>query len=324
MPSPSVVASAPSHTHAPSSSLPTAEERDIAQAQQTWLDDSGTTLPEQQSLKGKQRAVDVHDADTGSDDTIESPGTSTYPPVNDDEAETRRIEENLRRWEIAERQKRKAARVSSQNSSSQPSLVDDVTRRASLLWQGKRSKHPSGSGLGLGTHTALQSDDNADTVPLADINVSPTPSPTPSPTRTDSDEAQSDGPFADPPESLSPFADSHQINTTKEPKDSSQVIAVTSPTHRSSLLSPPPRKSTRRSRQPPTPKPLGLPPPKTPPPPITTTSYPKTLPPDPSQRGPQVEETPKETRWWHDWLCGCGEGPDRGGDNQAGRTNPFE
>ena len=22
-------------------------------------------------------------------------------------------------------------------------------------------------------------------------------------------------------------------------------------------------------------------------------------------------------RWWHEWLCGCGEGPDRGGDHQV-------
>lgn len=32
---------------------------------------------------------------------------------------------------------------------------------------------------------------------------------------------------------------------------------------------------------------------------------------------PRAEEEP-EVRWWHEWLCGCGEGPDRGGDHQVG------
>lgn len=35
-------------------------------------------------------------------------------------------------------------------------------------------------------------------------------------------------------------------------------------------------------------------------------------------------EPPFKGRWWTDWLCGCREGPDRGGDHQAGRTNAFE
>jgi len=35
-------------------------------------------------------------------------------------------------------------------------------------------------------------------------------------------------------------------------------------------------------------------------------------------------EPPFNGRWWTDWLCGCREGADRGGDHQAGRTNAFE
>lgn len=35
------------------------------------------------------------------------------------------------------------------------------------------------------------------------------------------------------------------------------------------------------------------------------------------------EEGPAESgRWWTDWLCGCREGPDRGGDHQV-RTSFF-
>jgi hypothetical protein len=29
------------------------------------------------------------------------------------------------------------------------------------------------------------------------------------------------------------------------------------------------------------------------------------------------EHISQDTRWWHEWLCRCGEGPDRGGDNQV-------
>lgn len=36
---------------------------------------------------------------------------------------------------------------------------------------------------------------------------------------------------------------------------------------------------------------------------------------------PLIETTATEkegdVRWWHEWLCGCGEGSDRGGDNQV-------
>lgn len=57
-----------------------------------------------------------------------------YPPVGDDELEERRITENLKRWEEAERLRRKAQRESIRTSTSS-SLVGDVGRRASKLWK---------------------------------------------------------------------------------------------------------------------------------------------------------------------------------------------
>lgn len=206
--------------------------------------------------------------------------------------------QTLRRWEIAERQRRKAARGST-SLSSPPSLVGDVSRRASLLWSGRKSKHSSLGGLG--NHSALRSQDN---VPLTQIDASPTPSPT----RSDSDEAHpAADPFANPPESQSPFADSHVAKIHDSQLPSSSRLPVTSfeshiiPVH-VPLTRPPP------------PKPLNLPPPRTPPPIIDTQS-----PTSPSTSIFGNQSTPKEEniRWWHDWLCGCGEGPDRGGDFQV-------
>ncbi|RPD78517.1 hypothetical protein L226DRAFT_295441 [Lentinus tigrinus ALCF2SS1-7] len=102
-------------------------------------------------------------------------------------------------------------------------------------------------------------------------------------------------------------------------------------------------KKRRSQRPPPPPQPLDLPPPRDPPPRMDEPNA--TKPPEPvappsveSSRNASLEEereaaaateSPKQVdlppvRWWHEWLCGCGEGPDRGGDNQAGRTNPFE
>jgi hypothetical protein len=65
--------------------------------------------------------------------------------------------------------------------------------------------------------------------------------------------------------------------------------------------------------------PLDLPRPKTPPPvAIYTPPYPINLP-DATQTIENSDEDGQPTRWWHEWLCGCGEGPDRGGDYQVSK-----
>ncbi|KAG5637988.1 hypothetical protein H0H81_002349 [Sphagnurus paluster] len=255
-------------------------------------------------LKGKQRESDVAYDDEQL--VVDSPPADNlaYPPTNDDAEDTRRIEQNLKRWDAAERQRRKAARESTPAS---PSLVSDVSRRASLLWSGKRARHRNDSSLG--NHVALQSQENINTVPLDDINATPTPSPSPSPCPSPQPRQSTnpDDPFANPPEALSPFADSHQL-THSSAMDSDH----------DGFLSP-----NLSSRTPPgPPMPLGLPPPRTPPPPVDAPPRPTS--PPLSSRIKLHEPPPKETRWWHEWLCGCGEGPDRGGEYQAGRTNPFE
>ena len=189
--------------------------------------------------------------------------------------------QNLRRWEIAERQRRKAARESSQKLAL-PSF------RASLPRQGRKPKLPSIGGLGA--HTALQSQD---TLPLRDINVSPTPSTS----RSDSQDGHTADPFANPPGSLSPFSESRQ--------EWSEPIPVS---YRNETFV-----NSSKAGRPPPPKPLSLPPPRTPPPIASLSPM--------SQSSPTYRDSndhvPQDTRWWHEWLCGCGEGPDRGGDNQV-------
>ncbi|CAA7263189.1 unnamed protein product [Cyclocybe aegerita] len=256
--------------------------------------------------KGKAKDQRLH----GGHSSPRSPSTSSehvdsavYPPRADEAEETRR---NLRRWEIAERQRRKAARES--QSSGTPSLVSDVSRRASLLWPGKRPKRPSISGLG--THKALQSYDD---LPLTAIDASPVPSPT----RSESEGGHVQDPF-NPSESFSPFSDSHEPHTPTIRNASSGEHSSKATTSETPTLDPSSTPSGSSSRPPP-PMPINIPPPRTPPPILSPTATETT---DPTRPNPNKKQP--EVRWWHDWLCGCGEGPDRGGDLQAGRTNPFE
>ncbi|KAF7376069.1 hypothetical protein MSAN_00021700 [Mycena sanguinolenta] len=230
-----------------------------------------------------------------------------YPPVAEDEAETRRIEENLKRWEVAERMKRKAARESAHLDPQAPTVLSNFTRRASLLWSGNKAPTPRNNDPSLGAHIALSSQDEVDTVPLDDIAATPTPSPTHSEPSNPFTSTQIPGadPFSDAAAVMSP--------TNEPPPPLQDGIPLQSQPQRPAMLT---ASSSMSVRRPPTPKPLGLPPPRAPPPPLPQNS-------PPPVPVPNDDEEPK-VRWWHEWLCGLGEGSDRGGDHQAGRTNPFE
>ena len=78
--------------------------------------------------------------------------------------------------------KRKAARDSAILDAPAPTLISNLTWRASLLWAGKnRPPAPRDNDPSLGTHTALNSHEQDDQVPLDAVAVTPTPSPTLSP-----------------------------------------------------------------------------------------------------------------------------------------------
>lgn len=86
----------------------------------------------------------------------------------------------------------------------------------------------------------------------------------------------------------------------------------------------------RKRKGAPPPQPLGLPRPRTPPPrddpdqvyidePPSQTAAPSAA---AREVGQDSDEPEKGGGWWTEWLCGCSEGPDRGGFNQV-RPLPF-
>ncbi|KAI6000609.1 hypothetical protein EDD15DRAFT_2386051 [Pisolithus albus] len=238
------------------------------------------------AVKGKEKQL-FHQAsgeqEEGDDDTIEG----IYPPSGDATAETRRVEETLKRWEVAERQRRKAARDSVQMTTG-PSVLEGVTRKASLILS---RRHPPYGASGLGDHRALKSRDSVDVVPLSDMDLNKVNTTT-----------NLANPFIHPSErrlSSSPPVSAAADSISQPPVNKSPRLLTSSPF---STLVP----STHVAPDTPNQKP------PSPIPPLAIS---------PSLHEPEPQ---KQVRWWHEWLCGCGEGPDRGGDNQAARTNPFE
>ncbi|KAJ7188358.1 hypothetical protein C8R46DRAFT_1171476 [Mycena filopes] len=263
-------------------------EEDLTGAHQ-WSDDEAEHLDPSNKRMGKAREVYPDQDDASSSSSSEQ---QEYPPVTDEEAETRRIEENLRRWEVAERMKRKAARDSVPSDGHPPTVLSNVWR-ASSIWK----KNPNPHNI---------NPNEIDVVPLEDIAATPTPSPTHSESSNPFANPAAPNPFSDAEAVMSPSTDPPPVTPQSENAD-----AIALQPQRPALLT-----ASSSIRRPPTPKPLGLPPPRAPPPPLQQT----TPPPVPVP----TEEVEQKTRWWHEWLCGFGEGPDRGGDHQAGRTNPFE
>ncbi|PCH43604.1 hypothetical protein WOLCODRAFT_132848 [Wolfiporia cocos MD-104 SS10] len=291
---------------------PSPDEEDISRAG-AWADLSAGSSSGSLS-KGKEKEYDqetLHDYRGGEGEEEETlTGADGYPPTKEEEAESRRIEENLRRWETAERERRKAARASAASGSGSNSVVGDITRKASLLWPSSRAKQASLGGVGA--HHVLRTAD--DSVPLSDIEGGPAISPTPSP-------EPRDNPFATPGPSMVSLHDTQQsaIMTASTSVSSFEELSPTTPTIERPVLG----ASSSFSKQPPTaPQPLDLPKPRTPPP--SSESPHSSRPPEPVSppvvAPPQPEEEPEPTRWWTEWLCGCSEG----GDHQAARTNPFE
>lgn len=267
--------------------------------------------------KGKEKQL-FHQESEGQEeeddnDTIEG----VYPPSGDAAAETRRVQETLKRWEVAERQRRKAARESVQMTTG-PSVLEDVTRKASLILSGRRPLQRASARNGLGDHRALKSHDSVDVVPLGDIDRSPqrvvySPTPSIGDGNNIGTTTNHPNPFIHPSErrlSLSP-------PNTAVVDSIPQSPAATGPSVHSQRSNTVPRPLTG--------SPLSLPVPSPHVPPSISNQKPLS-PTPPLVIGPPLreEEPQKRVRWWHEWLCGCGEGPDRGGDHQAARTNPFE
>lgn len=171
-----------------------------------------------------------------------------------------------------------------------------------LLWRNTSQRNSRPSDRSLGNHTALQSTDSLDTLPLRPVS-----SPPVTPTPTSSTFPVAGNPFSHPQDEAADDQTAVMVPAAESPSslDSNDELPLTSPTpDRPTLVA-----SSSSFSKPPPPKPLGLPPPRTPPP--------RTLSPSESLVQSENPQEQKEFRWWHDWLCGCGEDEDRGGDNQV-------
>lgn len=112
-------------------------------------------------------------------------------------------------------------------------------------------------------------------------------------------------PSSEPP-SPSPFSDRHAQQAVQG--DLAARLSASSRTNQSLAI------GSRTSLTPPS-RPLGLPPAEDTP--RATQFQPTSKPVLRPRRTRDDPEERQEVRWWHDWLCGCSEGPDRGGDNQV-------
>lgn len=203
-------------------------------------------------------------------------------------------------------------------------MIANVARRATF-WSFRASRPPADGG---GRHHTLQTSE--DSANLCDVATTPPPSapPSPIPTPTRASEQLRTGlypptadPFSDSPGSSSSlFVNAQPI--TSDIGASSSVIEAEAPesTALSSSSSPHPTKGSKTVSAP---APLDLPKPRSPPP-RTATPH-ASRPPEPFPRPDSRmshttaydDEEEKPVQWWTEWLCGCSEGPDRGGDIQV-------
>ena len=204
-------------------------------------------------------------------------------------------------------------------------MIADVARRATSFWSRRASHPPADSG---GRHRALQTSE--DNVHLDEMATSPSPSAPPSPPPTFTSDHPGTGPYS---HSRDPFSDppgsSSSLFVNAQPMDSDIGVSATaeepqapaSASSRPMNVSGPKRAATRRDKVG-APAPLDLPAPRSPPPRTATphaTRPPEPFPPPDSRMShtTMYDEDEKPVRWWTEWLCGCSEGQDRGGEAQV-------
>jgi hypothetical protein len=207
-------------------------------------------------------------------------------------------------------------------------VVADVARRATSFWTRRASHPPADSG---GRHHAFQTlDDNVhlDAIaasPLSSVPPSPSLTPAPDYPRAEGPYAHSSDPFSDPPGSSSSLFVNAQPMCSDigllEPQAPSP--ASSSPSSHPMHISAPEHATAHPGKVVGAPALLDLPKPRSPPP-RTPTPHTKRPPepfpsPDPrvSRNTVYDGEDEKPVRWWTEWLCGCSEGQDRGGEVQV-------
>jgi hypothetical protein len=196
--------------------------------------------------------------------------------------------------------------------------MTDVARRATWFWSRRSSRSPADGG---GKHRVLETSE--DSPHLDDMVSSPlsapqsrSNTPTPGQPRT-GPYAHATDPFSDPPpgSTSSLFVNAQPITLdiatfTEHEESESATASSQHPTKK------------KKSRTINAPAPLDLPKPRSPPP--RTASPLASRPPEPFPRPESSmsvheaeHEDEKPVQWWTEWLCGCSEGPDRGGESQV-------
>ncbi|KAG8777939.1 hypothetical protein FRC12_000113 [Ceratobasidium sp. 428] len=332
---------------------PPVESRDLGEWTQLHDDEQSQDeedREERRKRKGKSKDSDFKEVDAemgmpqdgampNLDEREEEGGVDgSYPPVSEEAAEERQVVENLKRWEVAERLRRKAMRESRSLStgSAVPSPVAALGRRASLLLF-RRS-----TGSNRDTSTRLRTDSPT---PLDDLEHQRR-----SLTRIETADTGRN-PFRDPSVAESDAAVALMTPASTDPfeqKKHGRTDSMSTVTGGTGPVQPTPQRpilqasgsSMLFTQEPgsvrvPPPRPLDIPTTPVPqhryegggPVPVRMSS------PQEAMRArrtvAQIQEDEEEFdreqrdgRWWTDWLCGLKERKDPNG--QGGRTNPFE
>ncbi|GJJ06568.1 hypothetical protein Clacol_000761 [Clathrus columnatus] len=290
------------HERLASSSQPPSPTEEVDISKLAWDDEDTRTLVHS-AHKGKGREQQTSTADDADDDDTETltgdslkEPVAKYPPMTEEEFESKKVEENLKRWETLEKQRRKKARESRSGASTtttnhnfSESLVS--IKRASELFMSRDSK--ANSMDRQNPHQVLPNNDDL-TPPERDTTLFTTSPTSPDRTPRNSTVFQTDNPFENPD-----YAVSGTISLNTPPQ--------TPNLEGSNVGSRKKKKKGKRNQLEP-PRPLDLPLPITPP--------------SAEERRLQLEmeREQRQKKWWTEWLCGCREE----GEEQAGRTNPME
>ncbi|KAG9126210.1 hypothetical protein FRC07_004428 [Ceratobasidium sp. 392] len=328
------------------------ESRDIGEWTQLHDEEEEEDRDQRRKRKGKSKDMDSQgfDAEMGMspagetaklDEREEGTGVDgSYPPMSEDAAEERRVVENLKRWETAERLRRKAMRDSRSLSGGSvvPSPVTALGRRASQLLFRRSTSSSRDTSTRLRTDSPTALDDlehqrrSLTRIESADTTRNPFRDPA---------AADSDAVALMSPSSTNAFSTEQkkQGRTDSMSTVTGETAGPVQPTPQRPILQAS-GSSTLFTQEPgsiraPPPRPLDIP--TTPAPqhryegggaiparmsePREGTRAMRAVA-EVQEEEEELEREQREGRWWTDWLCGLKERRDPNG--QGGRTNPFE
>ncbi|KAJ1304563.1 hypothetical protein OPQ81_005704 [Rhizoctonia solani] len=328
-----------------STSTEVPEGRDLAEWQNLEDEDEleRQGLTGQRRWKGKGKDIDyspdVALASIDEERTRVNGASKSYPPLSEEAAEERAVMENLKRWENAERLRRKAARESkTYSTSSAPSPITELTRRASQVLFRRSTGSARGSVTILRTESPTLLDDleqqRASTQLVHANRDNAARNPFRDPSGAASDVALVTPTTADP------FRSDDGADGRQRSDSTSTITGGVTPvqpvpkrptlqTLESSFVG-----ETRDRAHMPTPRPIDVP---TTPAPQHVYEGGGAIPArisgpegmrmrrtvaEAQEDEEELEREKRDGRWWTDWLCGLKERKDPSG--QGARTNPFE